>query len=113
MKMNRERNSPGIYKLHIGRTLGLEDVEKVLERISFEVMEKAVRTLGFKLARIDLLKDETVVFFSGDKKIATELKSVFRKTYDKCKVSLRVSSVSDLAKAPKKNAHFGKRMLQN
>jgi len=53
-----------------------------------------------------------VVFFSGDKRIAKELKSVFRKTYDQCKISLRISSVSDLAKAPKKDAHLGKRMLQ-
>lgn len=98
--MAKEKRSSTINKLYIGRKLSLEEVEEALCAATRKTSMAARRnTEGVELARVDILKDETLVFFRGDKVVADGLKIIFRKKSPKIKLKVTKTTAAALAKA--------------
>ena len=99
--MTKEMRSLPIHKLSIGLTLSVDEVEDILRRASQEAMKANVVKAGeFELARIDIKKDETVVFFRGNSIVADRLKTILKKKSPRAKITVIKTTAAALEKAP-------------
>lgn len=99
--MTKEKRSSTIRKLSIGLKLSLDEVEEALSAASKEaVMARGVKAEEIELARIDIMKDETVVFFRGDGIVADGLKTILKNKSPKAKLKVTKTTAAALAKAP-------------
>jgi hypothetical protein len=99
--MTKEKSSLSIHKLSIGLKLSVDEVEDALSTASQEAMKaRAMKAEEFELARIDIMKDETVVFFRGDTIIVDRLKKILKKKSRRAKFKVAKTTASALEKAP-------------
>lgn len=100
--MTKGKHSTTVHKLHIGAKLDLDEVEKAVNAATQKTMlAKGTKAKETELARVDLKKNETVVFFRGDKDISSRLKNIIKKKSPKAKFRVTKTTTATLAKAPK------------
>ncbi len=99
--MANEKRSTTIHKLSIGLKMSLDEVEEAISAACREAM-MAVRVKAEKteLARIDIMKNETVIFFRGDRIVADGLKEILKKKSPEAKIKTIKTTAAALEKAP-------------
>jgi hypothetical protein len=99
--MTKEKRSSTIHKLRIGLKLSLDEVEEALGAATKEaMMARGVKAEEIELARIDIMKNETLVFFRGDRIVADGLKTILKNKSPKAKLKVTKTTTAALAKAP-------------
>ncbi len=96
--MTKENRSSTIHKLSIGLELSLDEVEEALSGATREAMVAGVKTEEVKMDRVELMKDETLVFFRGDRIVAYGLKTILKKKSPKAKITATKTTAAALAK---------------
>ncbi len=96
--MTKENRSSTIHKISIGFELSLDEVEAALSGATREAMMADVKAGEVKLDRVELMKDETLMFFHGDRNIAYGLKTILKKKSPKAKITVTKTTTAALAK---------------
>ena len=99
--MTKRKRSSTIHKLRIGLKLSLDEVEEAFSAATKEIMKaKRGKAEEVDLARIDIMKDETLVFFRGDRIVADSLKAILKNRLPKAKLKFTKTTAAALAEAP-------------
>jgi iron uptake system EfeUOB component EfeO/EfeM len=100
--MAKSKRSSSIQKLRIGQKLNLNQIESAFNTAAEKAIKlKGMGTQEFELSRVDILKNETVVFYRGDKDITDSLKSAVKKKSPKARLRVTKTTTAALAKAPR------------
>jgi hypothetical protein len=99
--MANEKRSTTIHKINIGLKMSLDEVEEAISAACREAM-MAVRGKVEKteLARIDIMKNETVVFFRGDRIVADGVKTILKNKSPDAKIKIIKTTAAALEKVP-------------
>lgn len=99
--MTKEKRMSTIHKLRIGLRLSMDEIEETLSVSSKEAMMAGSAKAGaIELARIDMMGDETLLFFRGDRSVTNGFKTILKNKFPKAKFRVSTTTTAALAKAP-------------
>ena len=100
--MAKTKRSSAIQKLRIGQKFNLNLIESAFSTAAAKAMKpKGMRTKEFELSRVDIMKNETVVYYRGDENITALLKTAIKKKSPKARLRVTKTTTAALAKAPR------------